>query len=147
MSLKLEPLVCRGKPSAPNLRLLHSTYLPGILFPVSGTFFRPIVVEADAHLAAVEVSAVAARSPVREFSWHPRQGNYPGWLWTATTGTLVGYESLLERDRVLLADFDVAVAGIASQPFWLSGLDEGVQRRHAPDHLLACADGSHGSSR
>jgi len=105
------------------------------------------VVEVDAHLAAVEVSAVAAGSPVREFSWHPRQGNYPGWLWTATTGTLVGYESLLERDRVLLVDFDVAVAGIASQPFWLSGLDEGVQRRHAPDHLLACADGSHGSSR
>ena len=56
-----------------------------------------IVVEVDAHLAAVEVSAVAAGSPVREFSWHPRQGNYPGWLWTATTGTLVGYESLLER--------------------------------------------------
>ena len=56
----------------------------------------------------------------------------------------MGYESLLEPDRVLLPDFDVAVTGIASpsQPFWLSGLDEGVQRRHAPDYLLACADGS-----
>lgn len=56
--------------------------------------------------------------------------------------TSAGYASLLERDRVLLADFDVAVTGIASQPFWLSGLDEGVQRWHAPDYLLACADGS-----
>ncbi|MBC7273661.1 MAG: TnsA-like heteromeric transposase endonuclease subunit [Streptomyces sp.] len=98
--------------------------------------------EVVTSLADVEVAAVVGGSPVREFSWRPRQGNYPGWLWTSTTRTLVGYESLLERDRVLLADFDVSVTGIASQPFWLSGRDEGVQRRHAPDYLLACADGS-----
>lgn len=81
-------------------------------------------------------------APVREFSWCPKQDNYPGWLWTATTGSLVGYESLLERDRVLLADFDAVVGGIASQPFWLSGDDEGVRRRHVPDYLLTCRDGS-----
>lgn len=92
-------------------------------------------------LADVEVVAVAGGSPVREFSWRPRQGNYPGWLWTSTTGTLVGYESLLERDRVLQADFDVDVNGIASQPFGLSGLDDGVRRRHAPNYLLTCRDG------
>ncbi|MGO0575556.1 TnsA-like heteromeric transposase endonuclease subunit [Ornithinimicrobium panacihumi] len=79
---------------------------------------------------------------MREFSWRPKQDNYPGWLWTATTGSLVGYESLLERDRVLLADFDAVVGGIASQPFWLSGDDEGVRRRHVPDYLLTCRDGS-----
>jgi hypothetical protein len=28
------------------------------------------------------------------------QRNYPGMLWTATTQSLVGYESLLERDRL-----------------------------------------------
>lgn len=93
-------------------------------------------------LNEVEVAPIVAGSPVREFSWHPHQGNYPGWLWTSTTGTLVGYESLLERDRVLLADFDVSVTGIASQPFWLSGLDENVLRQHAPDYLLTCEDGS-----
>lgn len=93
-------------------------------------------------LGGVEVSAVADGSPVREFSWRARQVNYPGWLWTATTGTLVGYESLLERDRVLSADFAPAVTGIASQPFWLSGLDDGVRRRHSPDYLLMCRDGS-----
>lgn len=54
----------------------------------------------------------------------------------------MGYESLLERDRVLLADFDVSVTGIASQPLWLSGHDEGTRRRHAPDYLLTCADTS-----
>lgn len=93
-------------------------------------------------LDGVDVAAVVEGLPVREFSWRPKQGNYPGWLWTATTGTLVGYESLLERDRVLLADFDPAVAGIASQPFWLSGLDDGVRRRHVPDYLLTGRDGS-----
>ncbi|OFE15309.1 hypothetical protein BA895_06100 [Humibacillus sp. DSM 29435] len=83
---------------------------------------------------------------MREFAWHPHQGNYPGWLWTATTGSFVGYESLLERDRVLLADFDPAVVGIVSQPFWISGRDEAcgeVRRRHAPDYLLSLRDGCH----
>ncbi|MEP7330565.1 MAG: hypothetical protein ABI692_00610 [Terracoccus sp.] len=41
-----------------------------------------------------------------------------------TTGSFVGYESLLERDRVLLADFDPAVVGIVYQPFWISGPGE-----------------------
>ncbi|MBK7722171.1 MAG: TnsA-like heteromeric transposase endonuclease subunit [Austwickia sp.] len=98
--------------------------------------------EVTTTLDGVDVATVAEGAPVREFSWRPKQGNYPGWLWTATTGTLVGYESLLERDRVLLADFDPAVTGIASQPFWLSGLDDGVRRRHVPDYLLTCRDGS-----
>lgn len=93
-------------------------------------------------LADVDVAAVGSGSPVREFSWRPRQGNYPGWLWTSTTGTLVGYESLLERDRALLADFDTTVNEIVSQPFWLSGLDGDVRRRHAPDYLLTCTDSS-----
>lgn len=35
----------------------------------------------------------------------------------------MGYESLLERDRVWLADFDPHVTAIASQPFWLRGFE------------------------
>ncbi len=95
-------------------------------------------------VAEVDVTALAEGLPVREFSWHRRQGNYPGWLWAATTGSLVGYESLLERDRVLLADFDPAVVGIVSQPFWISGPDDasgGARRRHVPDYLLSLRDG------
>lgn len=98
--------------------------------------------EVVTNLADVELPAVVNGAPVREFSWHPRQGNYPGWLWTATTGTLVGYESLLERDRVLLADFEAGVNGIVSQPFWISGVEGSVRRRHAPDYLLTCEDSS-----
>ena len=71
------------------------------------------------------------------------QRNYPGWLWTATTGSLVGYESLLERDRLWLADFDPSVRWVASQPLWLSGRDGSRIRRHVPDFLLEMSDGSY----
>ncbi|WP_406386865.1 hypothetical protein [Streptomyces sp. NBC_00211] len=40
-----------------------------------------------------------------------------GWYGAATTGQHVGFESWLERDRLLLMDFDPRVTGIASQPF------------------------------
>lgn len=98
--------------------------------------------EVITNLADAEPALISVGTPVREFSWHPKQGNYPGWLWTATTNSLVGYESLLERDRVLLADFDPVVASIASQPFWMSGQDGDRLRRHAPDYLLTRRDGS-----
>jgi hypothetical protein len=42
------------------------------------------------------------------------QRHYVGRWWTATTGTLVGYESRLERDGLVLLDFDPDVVGIAS---------------------------------
>ena len=57
------------------------------------------------------------------------------------TQTLVGYESLLERDRLWLADFDPNVRWIASQPFWLSGRDGSSLRRHPPDFLLQTTAG------
>jgi hypothetical protein len=54
----------------------------------------------------------------------------------------LGYESLLERDCLLLADFDSEIVGIAPQPLWLIGDDNGALRRHVPDLLLARRDGS-----
>ena len=74
-------------------------------------------------LADVDAGAVVLGRPVRSFPTYRNQGNYPGWLWSATMGRLVGYESLLERDRLWLADFDPTVSGIASQPLWMSGRD------------------------
>lgn len=88
------------------------------------------------RLAEVDADALVAGRPVRRFPTHRNQSNYPGWLWSATMGRLVGYESLLERDRLWLADFDPTVRGIASQPFWMSGRDGSVLRRHVPDFML-----------
>jgi len=64
-------------------------------------------------------------------------------LWTAITRSLVGSESLLERDRLWLADFDPTVRWMASQPFWLSGRDESTLRRHVPDLILVHVDGNY----
>lgn len=80
--------------------------------------------------------------PVRSLPTYRGQRNYPGLLWTATTQSLVGYESLLERDRLWLADFDPSVRWIASQPFWVSGRDGDAMRRHVPDFMLESVDGT-----
>lgn len=80
--------------------------------------------------------------PVRPFRWPKGGCHFPGWYWAATTGQHVGFESWLERDRLVLMDFDPAVVGIASQPFWLHWHDGTRARRHAPDFFVRRADGS-----
>jgi hypothetical protein len=54
----------------------------------------------------------------------------------------VAYESRLELTRLLLADFDPAVAAIAAQPFLLRAHADGRVRRHVPDFFLVRADES-----
>lgn len=80
--------------------------------------------------------------PVRGFRWSKRLGHFPGWWWFATMGRHVGYESWLERDHLMLLDFDPQVVAVASQPFWLCWHDGTRARRHAPDFFARCADGS-----
>ena len=81
--------------------------------------------------------------PVRGFRWARGQGHLPGLWWSATNGGHVGYESWLERDHVMLLDFDPEVTVIAAQPFWLRWRDDaGQPRRHAPDLFARMADGS-----
>jgi len=81
--------------------------------------------------------------PVRGFRWTRGQGHLPGLWWSVTTGAHVGYESWLERDHVMLLDFDPEVVAIAAQPFWLCWRDDaGRSRRHAPDLFARMGDGS-----
>jgi hypothetical protein len=81
--------------------------------------------------------------PVRSFRWSRGQRHFPGWWWLATTGRHVGYESWLERDHLMLLDFDLAVTAVSSQPFWLHWNDGRRSRRHAPD-FFARLDGGPG---
>ena len=82
-------------------------------------------------------------APVREFRWARGQGHLPGLWWSATTGVHVGHESWLERDHVMLLDFDPQVTMLVAQPFWLRWRDDaGRSRRHAPDLFARLADGS-----
>ncbi|WKK24114.1 TnsA-like heteromeric transposase endonuclease subunit [Streptomyces olivoreticuli] len=81
--------------------------------------------------------------PERRFPAFRGQGNWCGWYWSATCGGHVGYESWLERDRLMLLDFDPLVTGMASQPFRLSWAGAGRKRvRHTPDFFVRRADGT-----
>lgn len=87
------------------------------------------------------VDEVAGGQPVREFRCYRGRKHYSGWYAATTTGGLVAYESRLELARILLADFDPGVVGIAAQPFQMSGWDGARERRHVPDLFLVHADG------
>jgi TnsA-like endonuclease N terminal len=61
----------------------------------------------------------------------------------ASTGHHVGFESWLERDHLMLLDFDPYVIAVSSQPFWLRWQGEdGRDRRHVPDFFARLADGT-----
>jgi hypothetical protein len=61
----------------------------------------------------------------------------------ASTGRHVGFESWLERDHLMLLDFDPDVTAVSSQPFWLHWQGEdGRGRRHVPDFFARLADGT-----
>lgn len=82
-------------------------------------------------------------APVRAFTSYRGQRNFPGLWWSATAGGHIGYESWLERDHVMLLDFDPAVVGTSSQPFWLFWSSQaGKPISHAPDYFARRGDGS-----
>lgn len=78
--------------------------------------------------------------PVRIPPSYRGQGNYPGLFWSATNRRTLVYESLLELDRLWLADFDPTVTGICTQPFQITARDRATDRSHVPDVLLTHAD-------
>jgi hypothetical protein len=97
---------------------------------------------AETTLDRVVPADVVDGLPVREFRSYKGRLHYSGWYWSATLGRLVVYESRLELARILLADFDPGVTGLAAQPFLLAGPDGGRVRRHVPDLLLVGAGGA-----
>ena len=81
--------------------------------------------------------------PARRFTSRKGQRHLSGLWWSATMDRHVGFESWLERDHLMLLDFDSTVVGIASQPFRLRWRDEAdKQVTHVPDYLARRADGS-----
>jgi hypothetical protein len=79
--------------------------------------------------------------PVRPARSHRGSTHYSGWFWSATQGAHLVFESRLEHDRLLMADFDPDVQVLATQPLWLQGSDRGVRRRHVPDVLVETRSG------
>ena len=73
--------------------------------------------------------------PVRSFGSFRGQRSFQGWWWFATTGEHVGFESWVERDAVMLLDFDPDVVAVSSQPFCLRWAGQPGARRHVPDYF------------
>ena len=94
----------------------------------------------DRPLRQVIARQIVEAAPWRTTRSARGQAHYPGWYWSATTGSHVIYESRLELARLLLADFDPDVTAIAAQPFLLRAQVSGRARRHVPDFLLVHAD-------
>lgn len=80
--------------------------------------------------------------PVRSFGSFRGQRSFQGLWWFATTGEHVGFESWVERDAVMLLDFDPDVVAVSSQPFCLTWAGQPGARRHVPDFFARLADGS-----
>jgi hypothetical protein len=80
--------------------------------------------------------------PVREFPSYQGQRSFSGWWWSSKMRDLVGFESWLERDQVMMLDHSPQVTAFSSQPFWLSWPAGGKVRRHAPDYFARLADGT-----
>ncbi|RXS81484.1 TnsA-like heteromeric transposase endonuclease subunit [Streptomyces sp. TM32] len=82
-------------------------------------------------------------APVRVFKSYKGQRHLPGLWWSSTVGGHIGFESWLERDHVMLLDFDPSVVGISSQPFWLFwALEAGKGVSHAPDYFARRDNGT-----
>ncbi len=60
----------------------------------------------------------------------------PGRWFSTTAGRFLEYESLLERDWMLLMDFDREVEWICEQPLRLRYLKDGSPASHVPDLLV-----------
>ncbi len=80
--------------------------------------------------------------PVRSFGSFQGQRSFQGSWWFATTGGHVGFESWVERDALMLLDFDPDVIAVSSQPFCLAWANQPRARRHVPDFFARLADGS-----
>ncbi|WP_248704864.1 hypothetical protein [Curtobacterium sp. MWU13-2055] len=84
-------------------------------------------------LMEIAVEDFVLGHPTRDYSRRKSQRHKPVAVWTHTTHGHVHCESRLEREFVLLADFDPRVAHISAQPFtalWPNGFP---LKKHTPD--------------
>jgi hypothetical protein len=89
-----------------------------------------------APLAELSLELLRRCQPVRRPAAYRGQRHMPGRWYSTTTGSFCEYESLLERDRMLLMDFDPEVVGMIEQPLRLFYERDGSETYHVPDLLV-----------
>lgn len=116
--------------------------------PVNSTDRTRALLQLDGRIRNEAVSAdlaslVAERAaPIRQFFAWPGKRNYEGLWWSSTVRAHVLFESLLEREYLLAADFDPRIVGISAQPLallWPKGTTG--QKNHVPDFFVRLSNG------
>lgn len=123
--------------SGPILRIVTSAV--GSEFVVTGPFEVRVIDGCDevrACLAELPLDVLRRCVPVRSPGVYQRQRHMPGRWFSTTSGRFLEYESLLERDWMLLMDFDRAVEWICEQPLRLRYRLDDKPASHVPDLLV-----------
>jgi hypothetical protein len=117
--------------------------------PVNTTDRTRVVLRLDEATRNDDVSgelallAVERAVPIRRsFAW-PGKRNYEGLWWSSTVRGHVPFESLLEREYLMSADFDPHIVAIAAQPLallWPRGTPG--QKSHVPDFFVRLNNGN-----
>lgn len=106
--------------------------------------YRPADGEPVAQIPVDELWSIPFEKcvPVRKASSYKGQKNFTGEWWCSTTQTHISFESWVERDYLIAADFDPDITGISVQPFTFRFLSAaGKQRQHTPDVFLRTRSG------
>lgn len=83
---------------------------------------------------------LAGCEPARRSGWRTRQRHRPGLEFMVSTGRLHGFESLEERNLLLVLDFTGEVAEVPAQPFRLRFRSRSGHGEHVPDFLAVFQD-------
>lgn len=119
------------------LRLVTSA--AGSEFAVAGPFEACVRVggeEIRGGLADLPVGVLRNCEPVRRAGVYRRQRHMPGLWFSTVVGRFMEYESLLERDWMLLMEFDREVEWMCEQPLRLRYVTNDQQVSHVPDLLV-----------
>lgn len=92
--------------------------------------------ETSRPLAEMPLDRLRHCSPVRRPAVYRRQHHMPGRWFSTTAARFLDYESLLERDWMVLMDFDREVSSICEQPLRLHYIRDGRPASHVPDLLV-----------
>jgi len=106
--------------------------------------YRPAEGELVAQIPVDELWSVPLEkcAPVRKASSYKSQKNFTGEWWCSTTESHISFESWVERDFLIAADFDPHIVGISVQPFTFRFISTaGKQRQHTPDVFLRTRSG------
>jgi hypothetical protein len=116
--------------------------------PVNSTDRTRVLVRLDGPTRNDDVSpdlallAVERAIPIRRFFAWPGKRNYEGLWWSSTVCAHVPFESLLEREYLMWADFEPDIVAIAAQPLallWPRGTTG--HKNHVPDFFVRMSNG------